>query len=155
VGVDVPNATVMLIEGANRFGLAQLHQFRGRVGRGSDKSYCLLIPDTSDAIENQRLHVMAETDDGFVLAERDLEQRGPGEFLGTRQSCFSGLRLASLTDIHLIDLARRHAQALFAIDPELTRPEHQALSAALADFWSERTTQTGSTPPLEGRTDIS
>jgi ATP-dependent DNA helicase RecG len=98
---------------------------------------------------------MAETDDGFVLAERDLEQRGPGEFLGTRQSGFSGLRLASLTDIHLIDLARRHAQALFAIDPELTRPEHQALSAALADFWSERTSQTGSTPLLEGPTDIS
>ncbi len=81
VGVDVPNATVMLIEGANRFGLAQLHQFRGRVGRGSEKSYCLLIPDTADSVENQRLQVMAETNDGFVIDERDLEQRGTGEFL--------------------------------------------------------------------------
>jgi len=155
VGVDVPNATVMLIEGANRFGLAQLHQFRGRVGRGSEKSYCLLIPDTADAIENQRLQVMAETNDGFILAERDLEQRGPGEFLGTRQSGYSGLRLASLTDIHLIDEARRYAQALFASDPELAKPEHQALSSALADFWSERTMQTEPVAAIAGKTDIS
>ena len=155
VGVDVPNATVMLIEGANRFGLAQLHQFRGRVGRGSEKSYCLLIPDTADAVENQRLQVMAETNDGFVLAERDLEQRGPGEFLGTRQSGYGGLRLASLTDIHLIDAARRHAQALFAADPDLSQPQHQALSAALVDFWTERTPQAAPATPLAGRTDIS
>lgn len=155
VGVDVPNATVMLIEGANRFGLAQLHQFRGRVGRGSEKSYCLLIPDTADAIENQRLQVMAETNDGFILAERDLEQRGPGEFLGTRQSGYGGLRLASLTDIHLIDEARRYAQALFASDPELAKPEHQALSSALADFWSERTMQTEPVAAIAGKTDIS
>lgn len=155
VGVDVPNATVMLIEGANRFGLAQLHQFRGRVGRGSDKSYCLLIPDTADAVENQRLQVMAETNDGFILAERDLEQRGPGEFLGTRQSGYGGLRLASLTDILLIDTARRHAQALFALDPGLNLPQHRALSAALTDFWTERSPQTMPTPALAGRTDIS
>lgn len=155
VGVDVPNATVMLIEGANRFGLAQLHQFRGRVGRGSEISYCLLIPDTADAVENQRLQVMAETNDGFILAERDLEQRGPGEFLGTRQSGYGGLRLASLTDIHLIDSARRHAQALFSVDPDLTQPQHQALGVALADFWSERSAQTASATSLEGRTDIS
>ena len=155
VGVDVPNATVMLIEGANRFGLAQLHQFRGRVGRGSEKSYCLLIPDTADAVENQRLQVMVETNDGFVLAERDLEQRGPGEFLGTRQSGYGGLRLASLTDIHLIDAARRHAQSLFAADPDLSQPQHQALSAALIDFWTERTPQAAPATPLAGRTDIS
>lgn len=155
VGVDVPNATVMLIESANRFGLAQLHQFRGRVGRGSEKSYCLLVPDTADAIENQRLQVMVDTNDGFILAERDLEQRGPGEFLGTRQSGYSGLRLASLTDIHLIDEARRYAQALFASDPELTQPEHLALSSALADFWSERTIQTEPVTAFAGKTDIS
>lgn len=155
VGVDVPNATVMLIEGANRFGLAQLHQFRGRVGRGSEKSYCLLIPDTADSVENQRLQVMAETNDGFVLAERDLEQRGPGEFLGTRQSGYGGLRLASLTDILLIDTARRHAQALFALDPGLSLPQHQALSAVLVDFWTERSPQPIPTPALGGRTDIS
>ncbi|HEX9028722.1 MAG TPA: ATP-dependent DNA helicase RecG, partial [Anaerolineales bacterium] len=109
VGVDVPNATVMLIEGANRFGLAQLHQFRGRVGRGGDQAYCLLVPETPDAVENERLQVMVETTDGFVLAERDLDQRGPGQFLGTRQSGYSELRLASLTDIHLIEKARHHA----------------------------------------------
>ena len=80
VGVDVPNATVMLIEGANNFGLAQLHQLRGRVGRSQAQSFCLLIPDHEDAAENERLKAMAETNNGFVLAERDLQQRGPGEF---------------------------------------------------------------------------
>ncbi len=89
VGVDVPNATMMMIEGANRFGLAQLHQLRGRVGRSTDQSYCLLIPDHEDSAENERLRAMAETNDGFVLAERDLQQRGPGEFLGTRQAGYT------------------------------------------------------------------
>ena len=135
VGVDVQNATVMLIEGANRFGLSQLHQFRGRVGRGADKSYCLLIPDTPDAAENERLQVMCETNDGFILAERDLEQRGPGQFLGTRQSGFSELKLANLTDVHLIEKARRHAQALFEQDPELDRPENKFLAQAFDHFW--------------------
>jgi ATP-dependent DNA helicase RecG len=137
VGVDVPNATVMLIEGANRFGLAQLHQFRGRVGRGSDKSYCLLIPENADDLENERLKVMAATNDGFVLAEKDLEQRGPGQFLGTRQSGFAELQLASLTDVRLIEKARHHAQRLFEEDPELEQAKHQPLRAALRHFWGE------------------
>jgi ATP-dependent DNA helicase RecG len=137
VGVDVPNATVMLIESANRFGLAQLHQFRGRVGRGSDKAYCLLIPETPDAAENERLKAMEETNDGFVLAERDLEQRGPGDFLGTRQSGYSELRMAQLTDVHLIEKARKHAQLLFESDPELQRPEHGLLVSSLSRFWNE------------------
>ena len=137
VGVDVPNATVMLIEGANRFGLAQLHQFRGRVGRGPEKAYCFLIPDTPDALENQRLQVMVETNDGFVLAEKDLEQRGPGQFLGTRQSGYSKLQLASLTDVRLIEKARRHAQDLFEQDPNLTLPEHHPLNEAVERFWGE------------------
>ena len=137
VGVDVPNATVMLIEGANHFGLAQLHQFRGRVGRGGDKAYCLLIPDTADQAENERLQVMAHTNDGFVLAEKDLEQRGPGEFLGTRQSGYTAqLQLASLGDVRLIENARQHAQALFKLDRELALPEHQLLKAALQHFWN-------------------
>ena len=135
VGVDVPNATAMLIEGAHRFGLAQLHQFRGRVGRGKAKSYCLLIPSKADAVENERLQAMAETNDGFVLAERDLEQRGPGEFLGTRQSGYSELRLASLTDVKLIHKARQHAETLFQRDPDLTQAEHQQLAEALKRFW--------------------
>jgi len=137
VGVDIPNATVMLIEGANRFGLAQLHQFRGRVGRGTAQSYCMLIPDDEDAVENQRLAVMAETNDGFVLAEKDLEQRGPGDFLGTRQAGFSELRMANLLNIRLIEKARRLAQNLCEQDPELSAPENRMLLTALRRFWGE------------------
>jgi len=135
VGMDIPNATVMLIEGADRFALAQLHQFRGRVGRSDSKSYCLMIPDTDNAAENERLNVMAETNDGFVLAEKDLEQRGPGDFLGTRQSGHAELKMASLTDVRLIEKARRHAQALFDDDPDLENPELSLLATALARFW--------------------
>ncbi|MFL7870601.1 MAG: ATP-dependent DNA helicase RecG [Anaerolineales bacterium] len=138
VGVDVPNATVMLIEGADRFGLAQLHQLRGRVGRGADQSYCLLIPDHEDAVENERLQAMVESNDGFVLAERDLQQRGPGEFLGTRQSGYaSGLRMASLTNVGLIEDARSHAQKLFEEDAKLEKPENALLSEALERFWGD------------------
>ncbi|MFO7624845.1 MAG: ATP-dependent DNA helicase RecG [Anaerolineales bacterium] len=137
VGVDIPNASVMLIEGANRFGLSQLHQFRGRVGRGTDKSYCLLIPETPDAVENERLQAMAETNDGFVLAERDLEQRGPGDFLGTRQSGYAELRMAKLTDVHLIENARKHSQMIFAEDADLKNPENALLASALHRFWGD------------------
>ena len=136
VGVDVPNASVMLIEAADRFGLAQLHQLRGRVGRGSAQAYCLLIPTHEDATENTRLIAMAETNDGFLLAERDLQQRGPGEFLGTRQSGYaSGLRMASLTDLPLIEKARLQAQKLFEVDPDLGRPEDALLAESLQRYW--------------------
>ena len=132
VGVDVPNATVMLIEGADRFGLAQLHQLRGRVGRGSEQSYCLLIPTHEDATENERLQAMAQSNDGFVLAELDLKQRGPGEFLGTRQSGYAtGLRMASITDVALIEKARTQAQKLFNEDEDLQKPEHALLAESL------------------------
>jgi ATP-dependent DNA helicase RecG len=126
----------MLIEGANRFGLSQLHQFRGRVGRSQFQSYCILIPDTPDEAETTRLAAMVETNDGFILAQRDLEQRGPGEFLGTRQSGYSELRLANLTDIHLIEKARSFAQAIFESDPDLTAPDHQLLAGSLKRFWN-------------------
>lgn len=135
VGVDIPNATVMLIEGANRFGLAQLHQFRGRVGRGTDQAYCLLIPETADDIENERLQVMVQTNDGFELADHDLRQRGPGEFLGTRQSGYSELQMASLTDIPLIEKARHQAQAVLENDPDLQLPEYQLLRLYLDRSW--------------------
>jgi ATP-dependent DNA helicase RecG len=138
VGVDIPNASVMLVEGANRFGLAQLHQFRGRVGRGPHKSYCLLISDQDNEAANERLSAMESTDDGFKLADLDLEQRGPGDFLGTRQSGFVELRMASLTDVHLIEKARREAQRLFAVDPELSLPEHDPLAKAVDLFWTGR-----------------
>jgi ATP-dependent DNA helicase RecG len=143
VGIDIPNATIILIEGANRFGLAQLHQFRGRVGRGSEPAYCLLIPDLPDEIENERLQVMARTTDGFVLAEYDLKQRGPGQFLGTRQSGYAELKLANLTDIRLIEKARRLAHMLFERDPGLINPENQLLALALQRAWGN------------GRSDIS
>jgi len=136
VGVDVPNATVMLIEGADRFGLAQLHQLRGRVGRGSEQSYCLLVPTHEDATENERLQAMAQSNDGFVLAELDLKQRGPGEFLGTRQSGYAtGLRMASITDVALIEKARTQAQKLFNEDEDLQKPEHALLAESLQRFW--------------------
>jgi ATP-dependent DNA helicase RecG len=137
VGVDVPNATVMLVEGANRFGLAQLHQFRGRVGRSTFQSYCLLIPETEDSVENERLAAMAETNDGFVLAEKDLEQRGPGDFLGTRQAGYMELKMAKLTDIRIIEKAREQAERLFEQDPELTAPEHADLKIAAEMFWNK------------------
>ncbi len=137
VGVDISNATVMLIEGANRFGLAQLHQLRGRVGRGAEKAYCILIPDTNETVENERLQVMTETNDGFVLAEQDLQQRGPGQFLGTRQSGFSELQMASLTNVHLIENARKHALKLFEANPELAGTEFAALNAAFDRFWEK------------------
>ena len=138
VGVDIPNATVMVVEGANRFGLAQLHQLRGRVGRGTEQSFCILIPQTSDAAENERLLAMESTNDGFVLAEHDLRQRGPGEFLGTRQSGYANLRLANLTDVHLIEKARKYAQQVFENDPTLSAVEHQLMLSALEHFWPNK-----------------
>jgi ATP-dependent DNA helicase RecG len=138
VGVDVPNATVMLIEGADRFGLAQLHQLRGRVGRGADQSYCLLIPTHEDKSENERLQAMVESTDGFFLAEKDLQIRGPGEFLGTRQSGYaSSLRMASITDVPLIERARLQAQNVFEKDTDLSQPDHALLAETLGRFWGE------------------
>jgi ATP-dependent DNA helicase RecG len=136
VGVDVPNATVILIEGANRFGLAQLHQFRGRVGRGEHPSTCLLVSDALNPRSDERLLAMEQSQDGFVLAEKDLDLRGPGDFLGTRQSGFAGLRMAKLSDMKTIEKARREAQLLFERDPELNAPEHQAIAQNLARFWT-------------------
>ena len=136
VGVDVPNSTLMLIEGADRFGLAQLHQLRGRVGRGSVASTCLLIPTHEDATENERLQAMATTNNGFELADLDLKLRGPGEFLGTRQAGFaSSLKMASITDVALIEKAREQAKALFERDAYLTQPEHALLAEAFERFW--------------------
>jgi len=140
VGVDIPNATMMLIEGANRFGLAQLHQLRGRVGRGGNKSYCLLIPDNEDALQNERLEVMTQTNDGFVLAEKDLQQRGPGDFIGSRQSGFAELKMASYTDLKTIEKARTFAAELFKKDPDLSQPEDIPLHEKLSAFWQTTTT---------------
>jgi ATP-dependent DNA helicase RecG len=136
VGIDVSNATVILIEGANRFGLAQLHQFRGRVGRGEHKSYCLLLADTVTPEAENRLQAVEKTTDGFELAEEDLRLRGPGEFFGTRQSGLPDLKLVKLTDTKLLELARREAQTIFEKDPTLDLPEHRLLVRHLENFWN-------------------
>ena len=135
VGIDVPNATVMLIDGAERFGLAQLHQFRGRVGRGQHQSYCLLLASNTAAESSERLKIVEATIDGFVLAQKDLEMRGPGQFLGTQQSGIPELPMAILADTRLLHEVRAAAQALLDIDPELTAPEHAALAARITEFW--------------------
>ncbi|OGO07337.1 MAG: ATP-dependent DNA helicase RecG [Chloroflexi bacterium RBG_13_60_13] len=135
VGIDVPNAVVMLIEGAERFGLSQLHQFRGRVGRGEHKSYCILLSGTASMEAKQRLRVIEQTRDGFLLAEEDLRMRGPGEFFGTQQSGFPELRMARLSDVALLDVAREQAALLLQRDPGLKRPEHRLLADEVARLW--------------------
>jgi ATP-dependent DNA helicase RecG len=135
VGIDVPNATVMLVEGANRFGLSQLHQFRGRVGRGEFASYCFLLADADSSESSKRLSVIEESQDGFRLAEEDLKLRGPGEFFGTRQSGLPDLKVALLSDVRVLEDARREAQDIFARDPLLQQHEHQALAQRVRTFW--------------------
>ncbi len=140
VGVDVPNASLMLVEHAERFGLAQLHQLRGRVGRSHHQAYCLLMADFPMSEEaKQRLQALTEHHDGFMIAERDLEIRGPGEFLGTRQSGLPELRVAHLIrDQRILAEARREAFALVAEDPHLSHPEHKGLSQALMHRWHQK-----------------
>ena len=140
VGVDVPNASVMVIESAERFGLSQLHQLRGRVGRGAAQSYCLLMTGYAKSEEaRERLAVMEQSNDGFVIAEKDLELRGPGEFLGTRQSGIPELAVANLArDQALLAIAQDEARAIVAADARLERPEHARLVRALEERWEGR-----------------
>jgi len=140
VGVDVPNASVMVIEAAERFGLSQLHQLRGRVGRGAARSHCYLIAGYARSREaSDRLSVMERSSDGFVIAEKDLELRGPGEFLGTRQSGVPELAVANLArDADLISIAQVEARAIVDADPRLERPEHRTLVRALEERWEGR-----------------
>jgi ATP-dependent DNA helicase RecG len=127
VGIDVPNATVMLIESADRFGLSQLHQLRGRVGRGEYRSQCLLLADDPGGDARERLAIVERTSDGFELAEEDLRIRGPGDYLGARQSGFPELKVATLADLDLLAIARAEAADVLAADPGLSSPEHTAL----------------------------
>lgn len=136
VGIDVPNATLMVIENAERFGLSQMHQLRGRVGRGTDKSSCHLIsgPMTDDGV--RRIRAMTRTNDGFELAEADLEIRGPGEFFGTRQSGLPDFKIANiLRDASLIEIAKTEANRLAKADPSLSQPAHQVLKEVLQTQW--------------------
>jgi ATP-dependent DNA helicase RecG len=139
VGIDVPNATVMVVENADRFGLSQLHQLRGRVGRGAHRSVCVLVPSPlTSAAGRVRLDEMTRTDDGFALAEADLRLRGPGELWGMRQSGMPRLKLADLfRDAALLERARDAARTLVAADPRLARPEHATLRTALLEHYRE------------------
>ncbi|MDE0635252.1 MAG: ATP-dependent DNA helicase RecG [Candidatus Poribacteria bacterium] len=136
VGIDVPNATLMVIENAERFGLAQLHQLRGRVGRGSDKSFCYLVatPKTDDAY--RRIQVMVRSNNGFEIAEEDLNIRGPGEFFGTRQSGIPNFKIANIiSDAALLETAKKEAMQLVKDDPRLNDPEHQLMKRMLNAHW--------------------
>ena len=133
VGVDVPNAAVMVIEDADRFGLAQLHQLRGRVGRGQHASFCVLLADPANPVGEERMRVLTETGDGFKIAEADLRLRGPGEFYGVRQSGVASLRIADVVrDAAILAEARDDAFGILAADHDLSAPEHRRLGAALA-----------------------
>ena len=134
VGVDVPDATVMLVHDAGRFGLAQLHQLRGRIGRGAHKSYCILLLGKDDVESAARLRILEETRDGFAIAEEDLRLRGPGDVLGTAQSGLPALgrpALELLGDTRLLAGARRLAEQVLASDPMLEHPVHHPLRAVL------------------------
>ena len=128
VGVDVPNATCMVVENADRFGLSQLHQLRGRVGRGKAKSYCILLSDSQNEETRARLKVMTQTNDGFRISQEDLRLRGPGDFFGQRQHGLPAMKIADLScDMRLLDEAQTAARQLMERDPELTDPAHRPL----------------------------
>ncbi len=138
VGVDIPNASIIVIDGANRFGLAQLHQFRGRVGRGGHASYCLLVCDTPMEDARERLMALEQTNDGFKLAEIDWKLRGPGDLIGTKQSGQAELKLLEQMKPELVELAQREARTIFEDDPELTAPEHRLLKERIDQLQDAR-----------------
>ncbi len=138
VGVDVPNATCMLVENAERFGLSQLHQLRGRVGRGSAKSYCILLSENDNPETRRRLKVMASTNDGFVISQEDLKLRGPGDFFGRRQHGLPAMQIADLScDMRLLDEAQTAARQLMERDPQLRDPAHAALRGRIRELFAE------------------
>jgi len=138
VGVDVPEATMMIVQHAERYGLSQLHQLRGRVGRGRNKSFCLLFTDSMNEQSLTRLRVLCESSDGFHIAEEDLRLRGPGELLGKRQHGLPAFRVANLlTDLDLLAQARDDAAALLRTDPGLKQPAHAAMMKRVLDRYGE------------------
>ena len=141
VGMDIPNATVMIIMSANRFGLAQLHQLRGRVGRGKDESYCILMANSKDDLANERIEAIVKYSDGFVLAEEDLRIRGPGDFMGTRQSGWDELKIATIDDVDLLRVARKEATNLMADKTLDTLNANPKLLSELTRVTSEHVTE--------------
>ncbi|NDJ87157.1 MAG: ATP-dependent DNA helicase RecG, partial [Chloroflexi bacterium] len=139
VGINVPNASVMLIEGANRFGLAQLHQLRGRVGRGEHESYCLLLADTDNPTAVKRLEAVEENTDGFALAELDWQLRGAGDLLGTRQAGLPPIRMESAMEPRLVELAQQESRAIFAEDPGFDLPEYALLAKRIEQLQQQNT----------------
>ena len=140
VGVDVPNATVMVIENAERYGLSALHQLRGRVGRGAAESFCILVSDHGSEAVRDRLRFLCSTQDGFAIAKYDLEHRGPGDFFGDRQHGLPTLQLASLTtDTRTLAAAHASAAELLEADPALTAPEHRALAGQVQRLFGRTT----------------
>ncbi len=139
VGVDIPDASIILIEGANRFGLAQLHQFRGRVGRSGQQAYCYLIPDNHTPESEERLKAMTETNDGFELARRDWQLRGAGDLIGTQQSGHGYLQFMSDIQLDIVELAQREAKTIYVEDPDLTQEKHQVLAQLVRQLRDERT----------------
>ena len=138
VGVDVPNASLMIVENAERFGLSQLHQLRGRVGRGKHQSYCVLITASKSDTARERLRALASTNDGFRIAEEDLRLRGPGDFFGKRQHGLPQLKVADFAaDVALLKEAKGAAEELIAADPGLEQPEHRALKARVRQMFEE------------------
>ena len=138
VGVDVPNASLIVIEGADRFGLSQLHQLRGRVGRGKHQSYCGLVTDTRNPDSLQRLRVLASTTDGFKIAEEDLKLRGPGDFFGSRQHGMPAMRLADLTgDMRLLQESQQAALTLLSDDPGLEKPENRGVLLKVRQMFAD------------------
>jgi ATP-dependent DNA helicase RecG len=139
VGLDVPNANVMVVTNAERFGLAQLHQLRGRIGRGRADAVCILVAGTKNPIAAERLRVLTQTNDGFKIAEADLRLRGPGEFFGTRQHGLPELKIGNLIeDYALLRTARRDAFAIVEADPDLSAPEHQVLRSEMLKAYGGR-----------------
>ena len=135
VGVDVPNATVMVIENAERFGLSQLHQLRGRVGRGKDKSYCVLVSDAQGESAKARLEIMCKTNNGFAIADKDLELRGPGEFFGSRQHGLPEMKIASFTEnMDTVRQTNAAAKKILQGDPTLSKPENAGLKTAIKNL---------------------
>ena len=140
VGVDVPNAALMIVENAERFGLSQLHQLRGRVGRGSHKSYCILVSDAENEEARARLDILCKTNDGFKISEEDLRLRGPGDFFGSRQHGLPEMHIADLGgDVSILQEAQREAALLLQRDPALSLPEHAALREGIERIYQQST----------------